>query len=70
MEDFVALVKMEQHLSKSLSELRGQLPQSSQWVAKKLQVQPPGGICQPISGSELVAELLFGGGAGSESSKG
>lgn len=70
MEDFVALVKMEQHLSKSFSELRGQLPQSSQWVAKKLQVQPPGGICQPISGSALVAELLFGGGAGSESSKG
>lgn len=70
MEDFVALIRMDQLLLTSFVDLRARLPQTSQLIPQRRANQPPGGISQPISGSELVAELLFGGGAGSESSKG
>lgn len=66
MEDFVALVTMNQLVLESLVGLRAQLPQTSQPIPRKRADQPPGGISQPLSGSELVAGLLFGGGASSD----
>jgi len=63
-EDFAALVELKALSTKSLVALREKLPeQGTQAEAGKGRgvAQPPGSICQPISGSSPVARLLFGG---------